>query len=161
MHLAEIIEGERGRDKRIIRGVRRKNPQLVIQGSVYVHRHIRLVCPWTRVLIVGDRKLYRTVLRDNHLLGSNGSGRENSTYYYGQPKMNGILRGHGNLPDGWLCKSGSVPSIIPQFAQRRSILRRDSHRMDALLGNRSVIDHQHDIVAANQAVRLNTQFPLL
>jgi hypothetical protein len=33
--------------------------------------------------------------------------------------------------------------------------------MDALLGNRSVIDHQHDIVAANQAVRLNTQFPLL
>ena len=51
-HLAEIIEGERGRDKWIIRGVRRKNAQLVIRGSVYVHRHIRLVCPWTRVLIV-------------------------------------------------------------------------------------------------------------
>ena len=32
--------------------------------------------------------------------------------------------------------------------------------MRALLGNRCVIDHQHGIVAANQPVRLNTQFRL-
>src|SRR6476620_2835589 len=46
------------------------------------------------------------------------------------------------------------------LAQRRSVLRRNPHRMRALLGYRSVVDHQNRIAAANKPIRLNQQFGL-
>src|SRR5215831_488496 len=46
------------------------------------------------------------------------------------------------------------------LAQRRSILRRDTHRMRAFLGYCGVVDHQHGIAAADQPIRLNKQFRL-
>ena len=46
------------------------------------------------------------------------------------------------------------------LAQRRSILRGDTHRMRALLGYRGIVDHQHGIAAADEPVRLNQQFCL-
>jgi hypothetical protein len=44
------------------------------------------------------------------------------------------------------------------LAQRRSILRSDTHRMRAFLGYRGVVDHQHGITAADELIRLNQQF---
>ena len=49
---------------------------------------------------------------------------------------------------------------IGGLAQRRSILRSDTHRMRALLGYRGVVDHQHGIAAADEPIRLNKQFCL-
>ena len=49
---------------------------------------------------------------------------------------------------------------IGGLAERRSILRSDTHRIPTLLGNRGVVDHQHGIAAADEPVRLNKQFCL-
>src|SRR5262245_15335149 len=49
---------------------------------------------------------------------------------------------------------------IGGLAQRRSILRRDTHRMRAFLGYRSVVNHQHGIVAADEPICLDKQFCL-
>ena len=46
------------------------------------------------------------------------------------------------------------------LAQRRSILRSDTHRMRAFLGYCGVVDHQHGIAAADEPIRLNKQFCL-
>jgi hypothetical protein len=46
------------------------------------------------------------------------------------------------------------------LAQRRGVLRRNPHRMRALLRYRSVVDHQNGVVAANKPIRLNQQFCL-
>src|SRR5438132_13233713 len=47
---------------------------------------------------------------------------------------------------------------IGGLAQRRSILRSNTHRMRAFLGYRSVVNHQHGIVAADEPICLDKQF---
>src|SRR2546430_4550392 len=44
---------------------------------------------------------------------------------------------------------------IGGLAQRRSILRSNAHRMSAFLGYRSVVNHQHGIVAADEPICLD------
>src|SRR5262245_52862174 len=65
------------------------------------------------------------------------------------------LSGRNNRKDNidWdfaACKRQRYQRLaVGGLAERRSILRGDTYRMHALLGNCSVVDHQHGIAAAH------------
>jgi hypothetical protein len=48
--------------------------------------------------------------------------------------------------------------VMLRLDQRRSILRSNTHRMRAFLGYRSVVNHQHGIIAADEPICLDKQF---
>src|SRR2546430_698821 len=56
------------------------------------------------------------------------------------------------------CPALRLAPASATLAECRSILRSDTHRMLAFLGNRCVVNHQHGIVAADEPIRLNQQF---
>ena len=51
----------------------------------------------------------------------------------------------------------AIPGLaVRGLAQRRGILRSDTHGMHAFLGYRGVVDDQHGVAATNELIRLTS-----